>query len=108
MTEAATERTKAKTEQTKAMMDCLERTIDSLAHNWPRPRRRSTCLSSPATYRAKMHTHDATIGKAQTPIGNPDAQRDAPSRSINEPCAIAAKARRKNDNCPALRAIPDT
>jgi len=55
-----------------------------------------------------MHTHDATIGKAQTPIGKSDAPRDAPSRSINEPCAIAGKARRKNDDCPALRAIPDT
>ncbi|MCB0067798.1 MAG: hypothetical protein KDD77_11630, partial [Caldilineaceae bacterium] len=45
--------TEAKIEQSKAMMDYPARTIDRLAHNWPRPPRRSTCLSSPAPYRAK-------------------------------------------------------
>ena len=97
MTEAATERT-------KAMMDYPERTVDSLAHIWPRPRRRSICLSLLASYRAKMHTHDATIGKAWTLIGKCDARRDAPSLSINAPGAIAGKARRKNDDCPAAPA----
>ncbi|MCB0147339.1 MAG: hypothetical protein M9936_26060 [Caldilinea sp.] len=51
-----------------------------------------------------MHTHDAKIGKAQTLIGKSGAQRDAPSRSINELGAIAGKARRKNDDCPAAPA----
>ena len=51
-----------------------------------------------------MHTHDATIGKAWTLIGKCDARRDAPSLSINAPGAIAGKARRKNDDCPAAPA----